>query len=98
MLQNGLGEEIQALLQRGISAKCTAMQAIGYKEVVDALEGRGTIAEAAAQVQQSSRRYAKRQLTWFRRNPDMNWIIRQPGDNFDKILQEARHIAAQSDK
>ena len=68
MLQQGLVEEIRNLLASGIPEKCTAMQAIGYKEFVDALDGRCTIEEAAAQVQQSSRRYAKRQLTWFRRN------------------------------
>ena len=98
MVEQGLMEEIRQLLARGIPANCTAMQAIGYKEFVDALNGKASVESAIAQVQQSSRRYAKRQLTWFRRNPDMNWIIRQPGDNFDKILQEARHIAAQSDK
>jgi tRNA dimethylallyltransferase len=98
MVEQGLMEEIRQLLARGIPANCTAMQAIGYKEFVDALNGKASVESAIAQVQQSSRRYAKRQLTWFRRNPDMNWIIRQPGDNFDKILQEARHIAAQFDK
>ena len=67
MLQQGLVEEIRNLLASGISAKCTAMQAIGYKEFVSALEGSGTIEEAAADVQKSSRHYAKRQLTWFRR-------------------------------
>ena len=93
MLQNGLVEEIQTLLQRGISAKCTAMQAIGYKEFVDALEGRGTIAEAAAQVQQSSRRYAKRQLTWFRRNENMHWIKRKEEQGADEIFALARQLA-----
>ena len=93
MLANGLVEEIQSLLQRGISAKCTAMQAIGYKEFVDALEGRSIIAEAAAQVQQSSRRYAKRQLTWFRRNQNMNWIKRSAGQSADEIFAQARQLA-----
>ena len=73
MLQQGLVEEIQNLLNSGIPAKCTAMQAIGYKEFVNALEGNGTIAEAAAEVQKSSRHYAKRQLTWFRRNQSTRW-------------------------
>ena len=93
MLENGLVEEIQSLLRRGISAKCTAMQAIGYKEFVDALDGRSTIAEASAQVQQSSRRYAKRQLTWFRRNERMNWIKRMPGQSADEIFALARQLA-----
>ena len=56
MLQQGLLEEIKALLSSGIPEKATAMQAIGYKEFVDALAGRCSIADAVAQVQQSSRR------------------------------------------
>ena len=97
MLQAGLVEEIQSLLASGIPANCTAMQAIGYKEFVDALAGRIAIAEAVAQVQQSSRRYAKRQLTWFRRNPNMHWLIREKEDGFDEILAKARQVLHEND-
>ena len=97
MLRQGLVEEIRSLLDSGIPAGCTAMQAIGYKEFVDALEGKGTIAEAAAQVQQSSRRYAKRQLTWLRRNPKMHWLTRRNGEGFDEILQKARQVLNEND-
>ena len=93
MLEAGLIREIQALLASGIPPKCTAMQAIGYKEFVSALEGHGTIPEAAAQVRQSSRRYAKRQLTWFRRNDRMNWLIRDQED----ILEKARRLIQETD-
>ena len=98
MLQQGLVKEIQDLLASGIPEKCTAMQAIGYKEFVDALDGRCTIEEAAAQVQQSSRRYAKRQLTWFRRNKAMNWLTRHPGESAEEILERATRIVMNSDK
>ena len=98
MLKQGLVEEIQNLLASGIPEKCTAMQAIGYKEFVDALDGRCTIEEAAAQVQQSSRRYAKRQLTWFRRNKAMNWLVRQSGEGAEEILERATRIVMNSDK
>ena len=98
MLEQGLVEEIRQLLDRGIPAKCTAMQAIGYKEFVAALEGNGSIADAAAQVQQSSRRYAKRQLTWFRRNPNIHWLTRREGDTADKILLQARQVLCNYDK
>ncbi len=94
MLEMGLIEEIQGLLAEGVPAKCTAMQAIGYKEFVSALAGEGTVAEAAAMVQQSSRRYAKRQLTWFRRNPNMHWLIRDR----EEILPAARRIIQETDK
>ena len=98
MLEQGLVEEIRNLLASGIPAKCTAMQAIGYKEFVSALEGNGTIAEAAADVQRSSRHYAKRQLTWFRRNKAMNWLVRKSGEGAEEILEKARRIILNSDK
>ena len=97
MLEYGLVEEIRSLLSEGIPAKATAMQAIGYKEFVDALEGRATVAEAAARVQQSSRRYAKRQLTWFRRNKNMHWLTRRTGEDPDKILATARQLLHEND-
>ena len=98
MLRQGLVEEIRSLLDSGIPEKCTAMQAIGYKEFVDALDGRCTIEEAAAQVQQASRRYAKRQLTWFRRNKAMNWLTRSPGEGAAEILERAAQIVRNSDR
>jgi len=98
MLQQGLIKEIEDLLTSGISAKCTAMQAIGYKEFIAALDGRITIEEAAAQVQQASRHYAKRQLTWFRRNSAIHWLRRKSGQTTGEILLEARQILRESDK
>ena len=98
MLRDGLVEEIKSLLASGISEKCTAMQAIGYKEFIDALDERCTIEEAAAQVRQSSRRYAKRQLTWFRRNKEMHWLVRNPGEGAGEILAKARQVLCESDK
>ena len=90
MLEQGLVEEIQGLLASGIPPRATAMQAIGYKEFVDALEGRCTLEQAADQVRQSSRRYAKRQLTWFRRNSAMHWLTRTPETGMAEILSMAR--------
>ena len=98
MLQQGLVEEIKALLASGIPEKCTAMQAIGYKEFVAALNGIGTIEEAAEEVRKSSRHYAKRQLTWFRRNKNMHWLTRQTGEGAEEILQKARQVLGDSDK
>ena len=97
MLRQGLVEEIRALLDDGIPAGCTAMQAIGYKEFVDALDGKITVEAAAAQVQQSSRRYAKRQLTWFRRNKNMHWLTRGHNEGFDEILASARQVLHEND-
>ena len=68
MLREGLFEEVEGLLAAGLSPDCTAMQAIGYKETARALSGAISREEAAAQIKQNSRRYAKRQLTWFGRD------------------------------
>lgn len=92
MLEMGLWEEIQMLLASGIPEKCTAMQAIGYKEFVAALDGQYTIEEAADEVRKASRHYAKRQLTWFRRNKNMHWLTRHEGESDAEILQMARQI------
>jgi tRNA dimethylallyltransferase len=91
MLKAGLVEEIRSLLASGIPAKCTAMQAIGYKEFVAALDGQCTIDQAADEVRKGSRHYAKRQLTWFRRNKNMIWLRRKPTDGTAEILRLARH-------
>ena len=98
MLEHGLIKEIQSLLTEGIPEKCTAMQAIGYREFIDALRGRSSMETAIALVQQSSRKYAKRQLTWFRRNPAIHWLRREEKDTLSQILPKARQILAESDK
>ena len=90
MLERGLLEEIRGLLDSGVPEKATAMQAIGYKEFVDALAGRESLEAAADQVRQSSRRYAKRQLTWFRRNPDIHWLRLTGTEDFSEVLSAAR--------
>ncbi len=98
MLEMGLLQEIKDLLSSGIPEKATAMQAIGYKEFVDALAGRCSVDLAVQQVQQSSRRYAKRQLTWFRRNENMHWILRSPQTGAEEIMENARRIVRNFDK
>lgn len=92
MLEMGLEQEIRELLASGINPNCTAMQAIGYKEFVAALDGQCTIEEAADHVRQSSRRYAKRQLTWFRRNQNMHWLTRRDGEGSEEIIARARQV------
>ncbi|MBQ6430335.1 MAG: tRNA (adenosine(37)-N6)-dimethylallyltransferase MiaA [Oscillospiraceae bacterium] len=82
MIEQGLVDEVRALLDSGIPAGATAMQAIGYKELTVFLQGEGALEEAVAAIRQASRRYAKRQRTWFRRNPDIRWI-ELPDEPFD---------------
>ena len=97
MLEQGLIAEIQGLLAAGVPPKCTAMQAIGYKEFLAALKGECTIGEAADQVRQASRRYAKRQLTWFRRNKKIHWLTRKEGQSGAEILTAARLFLQEND-
>ena len=97
MVRQGLLQEVQDLLDSGLPRDATALQAIGYKEFVNALDGRCTIEEAADLVRQSSRRYAKRQLTWFRRNKAIHWLIRDTGDTGREILENARRIVSDFD-
>ena len=98
MLQEGLIDEIRSLLERGIPEKCTAMQAIGYKEFIDYLAGQCTLEEAADLVKQASRHYAKRQLTWFRRNKAIHWLRREKDQPTSEIVTAALQILAEFDK
>ena len=70
MMEEGLTDEVRSLLSRGLSPSCTAMQAIGYKEIVSFLQGACAEEDAVELIKRSSRRYAKRQLTWFGRRED----------------------------
>ncbi len=97
MLERGLLEEIRGLLDSGVSPGCTAMQAIGYKEFVLALQGRETVEEAAERVRRASRHYAKRQLTWFRRNSAIHWLIRGQEQPEEEIIALARQVLREFD-
>lgn len=74
MLEQGLVDEVRSLLERGQGDALTSRQAIGYKEIIDCLEGRCTLSESVETVKLRSRRYAKRQLSWFRRDSRIQWL------------------------
>lgn len=92
MAEAGLVEEVRALLSRGLPRNATALQAIGYKEFQSVLEGTATEAEALAEVKLRSRQYAKRQLTWLRRNPAIHWIFWEKDRDFARALQVSTEI------
>ena len=92
MAEEGLVEEVRALLESGLPRNATALQAIGYKEFLGVLEGTATEAEALAEVKLRSRQYAKRQLTWLRRNPAIYWIEWEKERDFAKALQISTEI------
>lgn len=76
MVKEGLVDEVRSLLDMGIPEDSTAMQAIGYKELVGYIKGERNLEDAIEDIKRESRRYAKRQLTWFKRNKDIIWINR----------------------
>ena len=80
MFRRGLVDETRELLKHGVEQNQTAMQAIGYRQVVEHLRGGRPQAETIEQVKIRTRQFAKRQLTWFRRQLDAKWIELPPGD------------------
>lgn len=89
MMARGLIQEVSRLLQAGVPLGCTAMQAIGYKELAAAVEGGVPMEQAVAEVKLRSRQYAKRQLTWFRRDSQIHWIHWEGKPNFSRGLQDS---------
>ena len=94
MVAEGLLDEVRGLLSAGLPPEATALQAIGYKEFLDVAEGSKTEAEAVEEVKLRSRQYAKRQLTWLRRNPDIHWIYWGKTRDFERALQLSTEILA----
>ena len=89
MMEQGLVEEVRALLGSGVPEKCTAMQAIGYKEMVQAIRVTGDYAAGAEEIKLRSRQYAKRQLTWFKRNTAARQIVWGHEPNFADALRRS---------
>lgn len=91
MLKNGLVDEVRSLIEK-YDELPTAIQGLGYKEVVQYLNNEITYDEMVEKIKQESRRYAKRQLTWFRRNKDITWIngLDEMQNNIDIILKGVR--------
>jgi tRNA dimethylallyltransferase len=88
MIEDGLAHEVSALLDAGFRDALTATQAIGYKELVRVIESGADLADAIAEIKQSTRRYAKRQLTWFRGDSRIRWIDASDR-SFDECAREA---------
>ena len=96
MVAEGLLQEVRNLLSSGIPRTATALQAIGYKQFLAVEEGRATVEEAVEEVKLRSRQYAKRQLTWLRRNEAVFWIRWKKEPDFQEALQIAtEYLTAQ---
>ena len=95
MVRAGMVEEAHAVYQN--EALRTAYHAIGYKELIPYFENTMPLGECLDKIKQESRRYAKRQLTWFRKNPDIQWIILSKFDKKQEILEKCKKTIANSD-
>ncbi|MBO4853586.1 MAG: tRNA (adenosine(37)-N6)-dimethylallyltransferase MiaA [Oscillospiraceae bacterium] len=92
MVTRGLLQEVQALLRSDLPPDATALQAIGYKQFLSVERGERTVEDAVAEVKLRSRQYAKRQLTWLRRNSLIHWIEWEDEPNFPAGIQKATEI------
>ena len=92
MVERGLLAEVRGLLDLGLEREYTAMQAIGYKELTGVALGEISLREAIEAVKMESRRYAKRQLSWLRRNGAAHWILWDKEPDFDNGLQISTEI------
>ena len=95
MMAAGLAGEVRALLDRGVPPDCTAMQAIGYKELAPALLSGGDLTAAAEEIKLRSRQYAKRQLTWFRRDKSAHWLELDDPPDFSAVLRDSTEYLRQ---
>lgn len=86
MIEDGLVDEVKTLVNAGVKKGMTAMDGIGYKELLDYLEGDGTLCDAIELIKKKSRNYAKRQLTWFRREKEVIWLDKTVYTSNDKLL------------
>lgn len=91
MVEAGLVEEVRGLLAQGFREGVTAPQAIGYKEIVEALDGTISLDEAIVRIKTATHRYAKRQRTWFRKDTRIHWIDANAGDT-DALTEAALRV------
>ena len=88
MIQEGLVDEVKALLDMGCTREMVSMQGLGYKEIIDYLQGNITLEEAIYIIKRDTRHFAKRQLTWFRRERDVRWVNKSDYSSEEEILAE----------
>lgn len=87
MLEQGLIDEVKELMARGYNLPMVSMQGLGYKEIIMYLQGEISLEEAVYLIKRDSRRYAKRQLTWFRRDPRIVWINLDNDESIEVIVE-----------
>ena len=92
MVEEGLIDEVRMLKERGLGAQNTSMQGLGYRQILAYLDGEDTLEEAVRQIKLQTRHYAKRQLTWFKREKDVRWLDVQRYDSPQKLADEMEQV------
>lgn len=93
MIEQGLVDEVKALKERGLSRDCVSMKGLGYKEILAYLDGECSLEEAVYVLKRDTRHFAKRQLTWFRREEDVIWVDKSAFDhNESRILDHMLEV------
>ena len=87
MIENGLIDEVKGILHKGYHKNLVSLKGIGYKEIIEYLDGNLTLDEAIEKIKKGSRNYAKRQLTWFRRDKRIKWVNKDDFDDFHQLSQ-----------
>lgn len=87
MIKNGLIDEVKQLMSMGFTKNMVSMQGLGYKEIIDYLEGNSSLDEAIEILKRDTRHYAKRQLTWFKREKDVIWINKEDFNDEAEIIE-----------
>ena len=88
MICSGLVGEVERLLSLGYDSDLPSMRGLGYRQVIGYLRGLHSLEEAIRLIKRDTRRYAKRQMTWFRKEPEVQWVDLQSGDQDDPIIEK----------
>ena len=97
MMKNGLLEETAALKEQGYDATFPALQGLGYKQLLSYLDGACSLEEAVAKIKLDTRHFAKRQMTWFRRDPRIHWLDVEETE-YSELLERAQRILEGEDE
>jgi tRNA dimethylallyltransferase len=94
MIERGLVTEVRELLERGYHAGLNSMKSLGYKEITEFLAGKRDLASSITLIKRNTRHYAKRQLTWFRKDPTAHWISHESSEMAERTIERClEHIA-----
>ena len=88
MLEDGLEEEVRALLKAGVPTDCLSMKSLGYRQMAEYLTGQCDLATAVDNIKKGTRHFAKRQITWYKKMPYIHWFTVGRDLNFEKIVTD----------